>query len=108
MSIESFDCRRYYIECRLQVIMLPKNRNDMLLGNNDIICMTDIVFLRYMSEGIIHSGMLTVEFESSSSLCSINYLDVQYSDPEMTKLNLLNFHLVNEQVELMHKFFING
>jgi len=27
---------------------------------------------------------------------------------KMTKLNLLNFHLVNEQVELMHKFFING
>ncbi len=47
--------------------------------------MTDIVFLRYMSEGIIHSGMLTVEFESSSSLCSINYLDVQYSDPQMRK-----------------------
>ena len=66
--------------------MLPNNRNGTLLGNNnDIICMTDLVFLRYMSEGITHSGMLTVEFEYSSSLCSINYLDVQYSDPQMRK-----------------------
>ena len=54
-------------------------------NNNDIICMTDFVFLRYMSEGIMHSGMLTVEFEYSSSLCSINYLDVEYSDPQMRK-----------------------
>jgi hypothetical protein len=30
--------------------------------------------------------MLTVDFEYSSSLSSINYLDVQYSDPEMRKL----------------------
>ena len=47
--------------------------------------MTDLVFLRYMSEGIMHSGMLTVEFEYSSSLCSINYLDVEYSDPQVRK-----------------------
>ena len=66
--------------------MLPHTRNGTLLGNNnDIICMTDLVFLRYMSEGIMHSGMLTVEFEYSSSLCSINYLDVEYSDPQMRK-----------------------
>ena len=58
----------------------------MLLGiNNDMICMTDIVFLRYMSEGIIHSGTLAIEFEYSSSHCSINYLDVQYGDPQMRK-----------------------
>jgi hypothetical protein len=66
--------------------MLPHTRNCTLLGNNnDIICVTDPVFLRYMSEGIMHSGMLTVEFEYSSSLCSINYLDVEYSDPQMRK-----------------------
>ena len=47
--------------------------------------MTDLIFLRYMSEGIMHSGMLTVEFEYSSSLCSINYLDVEYSDPQVRK-----------------------
>ena len=47
--------------------------------------MTDIVFLRYLSDGVIHSGTLTIEFEYSSSLCSINYLDVQYSDPQMRK-----------------------
>ena len=58
----------------------------MLLGiNNDMICMTDIVFLRYMSEGIIHSGTVAIEFEYSSSHCSINYLDVQYGDPQMRK-----------------------
>ena len=66
--------------------MLPHTRNGTLLGNNnDIICMTDLIFLRYMSEGIMHSGMLTVEFEYSSSLCSINYLDVEYSDPQVRK-----------------------
>ena len=85
-SIESFHHRRHYIECRLHVIMLPNDRNGTLLGNNnDMMCMTDIVFLRYMSEGIMHSGMLAVEFEYSSNLCSINYLDVQYSDSRMRK-----------------------
>jgi hypothetical protein len=70
--------------------MLPDNGNGTLHAtssdnDNDKICMTDIVFLKYMSEGIIHSGTLTVEFEYSTSLCSINYLDVQYSDPQMRK-----------------------
>ena len=66
--------------------MLPNNRNCTLLGNdNYMIGMTHIVFLKYMSEGIIHSGMLTVDFEYSSDLSSINYLDVQYSDPRMRK-----------------------
>ncbi len=44
-----------------------------------------IVFVSYMSEGIMHSGTLAVEFEYSSNLCSINYLDVQFSDPQMRK-----------------------
>ena len=70
--------------------MLPDNGNEILhvipTGNdNDVISMTDVVFLRYMSEGIIHSGTLAIEFEYSSSLCSINYLDVQYGDPQMRK-----------------------
>ena len=55
------------------------------LSDNDKICMTDIVFLRYLSDGIIHSGTLAIEFEYSSSHCSINYLDVQYDDPQMRK-----------------------
>lgn len=38
-----------------------------------------------MSEGIVQSGMLTIEFEYSSSLASINYLNVQYSDLQMRK-----------------------
>ena len=66
--------------------MFPNNRSGTLLDiDNDMICVTDIVFLRYMTEGIIHSGMLTVDFEYSSSLSSINYLDVQYSDPRTRK-----------------------
>ena len=70
--------------------MLTKNGNYMLdittsLSDNDKICMTDIVFLRYLSDGIIHSGTLAIEFEYSSSHCSINYLDVQYDDPQMRK-----------------------
>ena len=66
--------------------MLPNNRNAMLLGsNNDKICLTDIVFLRYTSDGIVQSGMLTIEFEYSSSQGSLNYLEVEYSDPRMRK-----------------------
>ena len=57
----------------------------LLDSDNDMICVTDIVFLRYMTEGVVHSGMVTVDFEYSSSLSSINYLDVQYSDPRMRK-----------------------
>jgi hypothetical protein len=58
----------------------------MLLGsNNDKICLTDIVFLRYTSDGIVQSGMLTIEFEYSSSQGSLNYLEVEYSDPRMRK-----------------------
>ena len=44
-----------------------------------------LYFLGIMSEGIIHSGTLAIEFEYSSSHCSINYLDVQYGDPQMRK-----------------------
>jgi hypothetical protein len=57
----------------------------MLLGNNVKICLTNIVFLRYTSEGIVQSGMLTIEFEYSSSQGSLNYLEVEYSDPQMRK-----------------------
>ena len=72
------------------VTKLPDSGNGKIhatpTGNdNDVICMTDLVFVRYMYEGIIHSGTLAVEFEYSSNLCSINYLDVQYSDPQMRK-----------------------
>lgn len=69
--------------------MFPKNGNATFRASierdNDKISMTHVVFLKYMSEGIMHSGMLTVEFEYSSNLSSINYLDVQYSDPRMRK-----------------------
>ena len=81
----------HYIQCWIISSMLPINGNyDTLhaalsINDMDKICMTDIVFLRYLSDGIIHSGMLTIEFEYSSSHCSINYLDVIYSDPQMRK-----------------------
>ena len=66
--------------------MLPNNGNTTLLGsNNDNICLTEVVFLRYMSEGMVQSGMLTIEFEYSSTLGSLNYLEVEYSDPRMRK-----------------------
>ena len=46
--------------------MLPDNGNGTIhatpIGNdNDVISMTDVVFLTYMSEGIIHSGTLAIE-----------------------------------------------
>ena len=85
-DLNQYNRKRHYIVCRLQVIMFPNNRNGTLLDNDsDMICVTDIVFLRYMIEGITHSGVLTVDFEYSSSQSSINYLDVQYSDPQMRK-----------------------
>lgn len=85
-DLNQYNRKRHYIVCRLQVNMFPNNRNGTLLDNdNDMICVTDIVFLRYMTEGITNSGMLTVDFEYSSSQSSINYLDVQYSDPQMRK-----------------------
>ncbi len=45
--------------------MLPDNGNGTLhatpTGNDiDVISMTDVVFLRYLSDGIIHSGMLAI------------------------------------------------
>ena len=81
----------HYIQCWIISSMLPINGNyDTLhaalsINDMDKICMTDIVFLRYLSDGIIHSGTLAIEFEYSSSHCSINYLDVIYSDPQMRK-----------------------
>lgn len=70
--------------------MLPDSGNGTLhatlpSNDNEIICMTDIVFLKYIVEGITHTGMLIVEFEYSSRRCSINYLDVQFNDPELRK-----------------------
>ena len=69
--------------------MLPDNGNGTIhatpIDDDNVISMTDVVFLMYMSEGIIHSGTLAIEFEYSFSHCSINYLDVQYGDPQMRK-----------------------
>jgi len=76
----------------------------MSAGNdNDKISMTHTVFLRYMSDGFVHSGVLTIEIKYSFSRCSINYLDVQYSDPQIRKhvegnpnaLRIIDSHLRN-------------
>ncbi len=49
-------------------------------------------YIRYSSTISLNKNLLLsgtvgflVEFEYSSILCSINYLDVQYSDPQMRK-----------------------
>jgi hypothetical protein len=79
------------IACRMIVIVLPDYGYEKLHAtssgkDNSTICMTEIVLLKYVSEGIMQSGTLAVDFAYSSSLCSINYLDVQYSDPQMRNI----------------------
>ena len=55
-------------------------------NDNDVITTTDRCCISYVYDwGIIHSGTLAIEFEYSSSYCSINYLDIQYGDPQMRK-----------------------
>ena len=54
-------------------------------NDSDVIFMTNIVFLRYSLKESMHSGMFTIEFESSSSLCSINFLYIEYGDPRVRK-----------------------
>lgn len=65
---------------KLYATVIADNGNDI-----DVIRVTDIVFLKYMSEGIMKSGMLSVDFVYSSSLSIINYLDVQYGDQQIEK-----------------------
>jgi hypothetical protein len=64
--------------------------NGMLLGspsrnNSNTICMTEIVFLKYVVDAITKSGMVNIEFEYSSNDCTINYLDVEFSDHDLRK-----------------------
>lgn len=71
----------YCILCWIMPSVLPNHRNDKFRAtssgsDNDKISMTHIVFLRHMSEVIVHSGMLMFErkfytnmpFEDASSV----------------------------------------
>jgi hypothetical protein len=47
--------------------------------------MTETVFLKYVVDAVAKSGMLTIEFEYSSSHLTINYVDVEFSDNDLRK-----------------------
>jgi hypothetical protein len=47
--------------------------------------MTEMVFLKYVVDAVTKSGMITIEFEYSSSRLTINYLDVEFSDNDLRK-----------------------
>ena len=44
-----------------------------------------MVFLKYIVDAVTKSGMITIEFEYSSSHLAINYLDVAFSDDDLRK-----------------------
>jgi hypothetical protein len=44
------------------------------------ICLTDIAFLKY---GDFKTGIICVEFEYIESSCTLNYLEIKYSDREL-------------------------
>jgi hypothetical protein len=53
------------------------------------ICLADIAFIKY---GSSKSG--TIEFEYIESNCKINYLEINYSDPELEKYVEGNPHVL--------------
>jgi len=66
------------------------HRNGMLRGSptkndSNTTCMTEIVFLKYVVDAVTKSGMISIEFEYSSSHLTINYLDVEFSDNDLSK-----------------------
>ena len=79
---------------------------------NSLIRLTDMIFLRYALEGESKTGTITVELEYSSSSCSINYINVHYSDPELTKhvegnprvLRNIDSYLRTKLLKLEHNF----
>jgi hypothetical protein len=81
-------------------------------NTNSFIRLTDVIFLRYVLEGQPRTGTIAVEFEYSSSDCSIKYLNVHYSDPELTKhvegnptvLRNIDSYLRNKLLKLEHEF----
>jgi hypothetical protein len=54
-------------------------------SDSNTICMTEMVFLKYVVDAVTKSGMITIEFEYSSSRLTINYLDVEFSDNDLRK-----------------------
>lgn len=79
---------------------------------NSFIRLTDVIFLRYILDGQPRAGTIAVEFEYSSSDCSIKYLNVHYGDPELTKhvegnptvLRNIDSYLRNKLLKLEHEF----
>ena len=47
--------------------------------------MIEMVFLKYVVDSVARSGMITIEFEYSSTLLTINYHDVEFSDNDLRK-----------------------
>jgi|SRR5262245_7559082 len=92
--------------------MKRPNKNAAARKTNALLALTDMIFLRYDSEGRSKTGTIIVEYEYSSSDCSINYLNVQYSDPQLSKhvegnprvLRNIDSYLRNKLLKLEHKF----
>lgn len=60
------------------------HRNGMLRGSpskndSNTTCVTEMV------DAVTKSGMITIEFEYSSSHLTLNYLDVEFSDNDLRK-----------------------
>jgi hypothetical protein len=62
--------------------------------NSKIFSLTDIVFLKYVSEGKSNTGTITLKFEYNSDNEKINYLDIQYSDRILEKHVEFNPHVL--------------
>lgn len=79
----------------------------------DVFCFTDLVSIQYRDkDGGTRSGVVSVELEFSPSDLSINYLSVDYSDPELERradsnpnvLRNIDSYLRNKLLKLDYKF----
>ena len=66
------------------------HRNGMLRGSpskndSNTTCVNEMVFLKYLVDAVTKSGIITIEFEYSSSHLTLNYLDVEFSDNDVRK-----------------------
>jgi hypothetical protein len=78
----------------------------------DVLHFADIISIRYRDDGLIKSGIITIDIEFSPSNLSINYLDVQYSDPILGQkvednpniLRNIDSYLRNKLLKLEYNF----
>jgi hypothetical protein len=79
----------------------------------DVFCFTDLVSIQYRdNDGGTKSGVISVELEFSPSDLSINYLSVDYIDPELERradsnpnvLRNIDSYLRNKLLKLDYKF----